>query len=218
MFRIRYAKTIATCAALAVATLLVTLVLTHTGRAKPRPAPRATSEVTLPNEVGREGIKPGNYATAINIHNPSLSQTVTLYKGAVVVEPEESLTASTSVFQSYSLLAGQAVEVDCEDIYGLYGFFYPPAVYNSFTEGFVTILSTAPLDVVAVYTAEPPLVASTPSSIPGMALRTLNIAPRTVTLTPAEVTGGYFSTGLPAGRYLEYPAKFLCLQAVPPLP
>ena len=71
MFRIRYGKIIASCVALAVAALLVTVVLTHTGRAKPRPAPRPP--VTPPaNEVIREGIKPGNYATAINIHNPSL--------------------------------------------------------------------------------------------------------------------------------------------------
>jgi hypothetical protein len=71
MFRIRYGKTIASCAALAVATHLVTLVLTHTGPAKPRPAPQPQ----ISTEVSREAIKPGNYATVINIHNPSLGGT-----------------------------------------------------------------------------------------------------------------------------------------------
>lgn len=47
MFTIRYGKTMVSCAALAVAALLVTLVLTHTGPAKPRPAPKPPLEVEL---------------------------------------------------------------------------------------------------------------------------------------------------------------------------
>jgi hypothetical protein len=215
MSRIRYGKTIASCAAVAVLAIFFTLVLTHTGRAKPRPAPRATSEVTLPNEVGREGIKPGNYATAINVHNPSLNATVILNKRAVVAPPEEpqTLQIPPSKFVTYSLGPGYAVEIDCEDIIGTLldtSYTYPP----TFIKGFVTIVTSAmPLDVVGVYTAEPPSVTipgsngATQKEIPGITLEMLSIAP--------QIELQEISTG-PVKVY-EYSAKFLCGEAVVPV-
>jgi len=191
MFRIRYAKTIASCAALAGLALLVTLVLTHTGPAKPRPAPQPPGAIVLST---------GTYLTAINIHNPSFRETITLYKRAVLAPPESDTRAfPPSDFQRYSLLPGRAVEIDCADIEKLLA--DTPII---FPKGFVTILAREPLDVVGVYTAEPPEVSPSPLTIPGIALEMLNIAPRI-----EFVPGG---TVAPAGRYYEYSAKFLCFQ------
>jgi hypothetical protein len=204
MFRLRHAKTIASCAALAVLALLLTLVLTHTGPAKPRPAPPTQSEVS------REAIKPGNYATAINIHDPSLGgDVVTLYKRAVLAQYEENDQLPPSKFVKYSLGPGRAFEIDCVDIWQLLNI---PVPNTHFTKGFVTILSRVPLDVVGVYSAEPPAVAGVagaPSSIPGIALEMLPIAPRIEFLPRSAATDGT------AGQFIEYSAKFLCGEATP---
>jgi|SRR5208337_761315 len=196
MLRIRYAKTIASCAAVAGLALLLTLVLTHTGPAKPRPAP-------LPGIA--DPLSTGTYLTAINIHNPSFRETITLYKRAVLAPPESDTTAyPPSAFHSYSLLPGYAVEIDCADIATLLNDTPPPI----FPKGFVTILSREPLDVVGVYTAEPPQTTiSSVSVIPGIGLKMLNIAPR-IEFMPA----GTLAPGQgPTGRVYEYSAKFLCL-------
>lgn len=207
MFKVRYGKAIVGCAVLAAFGLVLTLVLTHSGPAKPRPTPHPQEDSTT--LVDNEGIKPGNYATAINIHNPSFVETVTLYKRAVLSYAESvPPTGITQTFVSYSLLPGYAVEVDCEDIGTLLG----DAL--TFNEGYVTIFSTGALDVVGVYSSEPPVVTSSPSYIPGIALNMQNILPRFETVRPATTA----TSPLPPGRYLEYSAKFVCgnTQTVPP--
>jgi hypothetical protein len=195
----------------------LTLVLTRTGPAKPHPTPRAPQgtgvDTDLPNEVSREGIKPGNYATAINIHNPSLTETVTIFKRAVQAPPEMAtpvLLPPSSPLQTYKLSPGYAVEVDCADIVGLLGGTYSTPL--SFFKGFVTIFTREPLDVVGVYSAEPPTVTSTPLTIPGIALKTLTILPRIESLRTAP---GTLAPGL-GGDILEYSAKFLCGEATLP--
>jgi hypothetical protein len=194
MFRVRYAKTIASCAALAVLALLFTLVLTHTGPAKPRPAPHPQIDI-LPLTVG-------NYATAINVHNPSLTgNPVTLYKRAVIAVSEPAAAATPYPFVTYSLPAGSAVEIDCTDITTTLITDTP----SGFVKGFVTILAVAPLDVVGVYTAEPePFTIESVNIVPGISLEMLNIVPHI-----ESVPGG---AGLaPTGRrFYEYSAKFLC--------
>jgi hypothetical protein len=190
----------------------VTLVLTHTGPAKPRPAPRPLP-IDDGSEVSREAIKPGNYATAINIHNPSLgAEPVTIYKRAVLAPGEGEDTQSPSKFLNYSLSPGHAVEVDCYDIEQRMLNLGPTfaTTPDNFIKGFVTILSRDQLDVVGVYTAEPPRVLSTPASIPGIALEMLPIAPR------FEFVPGGAATVPTGARFYEYSAKFLCGQAVPP--
>ena len=194
MTRIRYGKTIASCAALAVFALLFTLVLTHAGGAKPRPAPSPQGPPPSP-EVARGAIVYGTYATAINIHNPSLRETLTLHKRAVEALEEDSRQLPPSAFQTLTLGPGNAVEVDCEDINGLIS---PGATTNFsvFTKGFVTILATGALDVVGVYSGNPSARAD------GITLEMLNIAPRIESGPPTSVA-------VP-GRFYEYSAKFLC--------
>src|SRR5208337_3306318 len=167
MFRIRHRRAVATCAAFAAVALFLTLVLTHTGPAKPRPVPQTPIESPLST---------GTYLTAINIHNPSLrGNPVTLYKRAVLAPAESDTTAyPPHAFHSYPLLPGYAVEIDCADIYTL----LLPDAPTGLIEGFVTILAKEPLDVVGVYTAEPPTVSTSPLYIPGIALEMLNVLPR----------------------------------------
>ena len=221
MFRIRYGKTIASFAALGGLALLLTLVLTHTGPAKPRPAPRPQIEVST--EVSRGAIKPGDYATAINIHNPSPVATVTYYVKAV----QDSVAPSP--FQMATLAPDYAQEIDCLNIRQI----VPPGpTALAFIKGYVVIFSSSPvslppvteplpLDVVGVYTAEPPAVTiPTPYSttsgietqIPGIAEKLLTIIPR-LELVPPPAAGA--PGPLPPGQYLEYAAKFLCGEAVP---
>jgi hypothetical protein len=212
MFVFRYRKMVASCAALAVAALLLTLVLTQPGPAKPRPAPRPPSVATASSEVCSEAIKPGNYATTINIHNPSAVYTVDIYAKAV----QDGGTPST-ITGPVPLSADAALEINCRNIGSLLEI---GNGYATFSKGFVVIFASGaapaiaaapllPLDVVGVYSAEPPQVTGNqnyPSVIPGIALQLLNIAPRLESV-PSGIGN------LPAGQYYEYSAKFLCGEA-----
>jgi len=195
MARIRNRKAIATGAALAFVAVFLTLVLTHTGRAKPRPAPSPG----IVTEAERFGIAPGIYFTSINIHNPSLTDTLTVYKEAVVAPPEGGVVVigilDPPTIQTYSLGPGHAVEVDCDDI--LYLLTGGTGTLASFIEGYVSVFAVGPLDVKGVYTSY--LAGG------GLTLDTMTITPR------IEFVG----TGTPAtvampDRVLEYSAKYLC--------
>lgn len=209
MLRVRYGKAIASCAALAGLALLLTLVLTRTGPAKPRPAPQPQADSVVTDWA----LRLGTYATAINIHNPSLGRTpVTLHKRAVIALSETATPSAPSAFQSYSLGAGYAVEVDCADILTLLD--SQASLSTTFIKGFVTILAESPLDVVGVYTAEPPQVTGNsnyPSVIPGIAQEMLIIPPRIEVLGPATLVAA-------PGTIYEYSAKFLCGNSLPPAP
>jgi hypothetical protein len=219
MSSIRSRKTIATCIALTVVAVFLSLVLTNAGRAKPRPTPRPQADATT-NEAVREAIKPGNYATAINIHNPSPVSTVTIYVKAV----QDGGRPLPNPYKSFTLQPDYAREVDCTDIYTLLDLTTPNYTSTAFAKGFVVFFANGPattaagsfplpLDVVGVYTAEPPSVtiplpgATTQTQIPGIALEMLNIAPR-LEFVPPNVAGA--QGPLPSGQYSEYAAKFLC--------
>jgi len=70
---------------------------------------------------GGEGVQPGSYSTAINVHNP-YNQTVYLYKKAVIAEPEYKPRGQISAFRKVVLRADEAIEIDCLDI----GSFFRP--------------------------------------------------------------------------------------------
>jgi hypothetical protein len=94
------------------------------------------------------GVKPANYATAINIHN-FLDEEVLLGKKVVIAHREDEPVGMVTEYFELSLGPNKAVEVDCIDIYGLLG-----GVTSAFTKGFVVIESSQPLNIVAVYTVE----------------------------------------------------------------
>ena len=68
---------------------------------------------------GKEGVQPGSYSTAINVHNPH-DQTVYLYKKAVIAKREYEPRGRISGFRRVALRPDEAIEIDCIDIVGLF--------------------------------------------------------------------------------------------------
>ncbi len=131
---------------------------------------------------GGEGVQPGSYSTAVNVHNPH-NYTVYLFKKAVIAQREDEPRGKISDFHKVVLAPNEAIEVDCVDISSLFGpqqvslqapsqratqvgapsttqttaaSVTPMSRVVRFIKGFVVIYSTAPLDVVGVYTASTP--------------------------------------------------------------
>jgi hypothetical protein len=133
-------------------------------------------------EAQREGVKPGNYATAINIRNSHqlpATPPISFTKHAVLAQPEGFNLTPPSHTVSEMLPSDFAMEADCTnirvDMLGL------PSD-TTFIKGFLVILTPPPadLDVIGVYSSEtPPLPGSTTPG--GMGLEILPIAPRTIT-------------------------------------
>lgn len=99
---------------------------------------------TLPSrEPPREPpVKPGNYATAINIHNYHGGQVAT-FKKAIIAN------GMISPIKSQIMTSNQAIKIDCTDIVNMLTPPFPP-----FIEGFVEFGSTKQLSVAAVYTSQ----------------------------------------------------------------
>ena len=109
-------------------------------------------------------VKPGNYATAINVHNYHLDQTAAITKTAVIANPEDapSLGQITAHPRSISLPPGRAFEIDCSDIVTLFG--TQTAPLPPFIKGFVELRGSFPLlSVTAVYTAQQTTASTAPS-------------------------------------------------------
>lgn len=105
-------------------------------------------------------VKPGNYATAINIHNFHQVGDALFCKNAVAALPENVSRSQPGNFVNLALKPGQALEVDCSDIVKL----LPPSpVVPPFIKGFVEIRSSQLLNVVAVYTSQ---VCHEPGNVP----------------------------------------------------
>lgn len=127
-----------------------------------------------------EILAPGQYRTAINVHNPGTG-VATVYKKFAIALPGEKAGAVTHYFRA-PLQRDQAMEIDCADIWS-HTNMHP----GLFVKGFAVILSRTELDVVAVYTG-----ANTNNQLQTMDVET--IAPRRVTLplereVPKEVLG-----------------------------
>ena len=95
-------------------------------------------------------VKPGNYATAVNIHNFQ-NREVPIRKKAVIARPQGQPRGAISGFVGDLLIPNQALEVDCSNIVAL---FPPDPPLPAFIKGFVEIISPVELSVVAVYTAQ----------------------------------------------------------------
>jgi len=126
--------------------------------------PAATSSVP-------EGpVQPGNYQTAINVHNPSASLAITFNKKAVLSYAGTKPVAQTQ-FEAQKvprndhaaeLVADNGMLIDCQDIRAVLlktPTFTPPAA-PTFIEGWVIIqqppgaaANQPPLDVTAMYTS-----------------------------------------------------------------
>ena len=113
---------------------------------------------------------PGFYSTAIAIHNPN-NRRVRFRKKVALTFPAdaprerdaEQLPGLVSDFQDDTLDADQALQVDCEEIFGKeanefqFSEFFPTrgpeSGFPPYIQGFVIIESKHSLDVSAVYTA-----------------------------------------------------------------
>ncbi|HIE17393.1 MAG TPA: hypothetical protein EYP71_04280, partial [Dehalococcoidia bacterium] len=160
--------------------------------------------------LGGEGVRPGSYSTAINIHNPH-NYTVYLFKKAVVAQREDQPRGRISKFHRVKLGPNEAIEVDCIDIVRLLGVttvtpqqagvtttqlqtaaVSPLASVIKFLKGFVVIYATAPLDVVGVYTG---------STSVGFSLDIEHIPPSTVGVRPIPVPEKPEEEACPVGCY-----------------
>jgi hypothetical protein len=101
-------------------------------------------KVVVGRSRGRE-VAPGEYWTAVNVHNPSY-RTVEFSKKVAVAFPKQA--GPVSGFEGLVLRGDEALEIDREDI-------LRQAATDEFVKGFVVIMSPQDLDVVAVYTASP---------------------------------------------------------------
>lgn len=106
-------------------------------------------------------VKPGNYLTAINVHNPSLL-TVSFKKKALMLYPSVGFEVPMppGEFRFGELKPDWGLEIDCADIRQV--LLSNQVQAPAFIKGFVVIevsgkfhppLDPLPLDVVAVYTA-----------------------------------------------------------------
>ena len=98
-------------------------------------------------------VKPGNYATAVNIHNFHNGQSVPIAKKAVIASPENQEPGQIGQFRKLTLGPDQALEIDCPDIVSLLGG-TATAPLPPFIKGFVEVVSPLPLSVTGVYTAQ----------------------------------------------------------------
>ena len=121
----------------------------------------ANPNLHLPSEPP---VKPGNYATAVKIHNFHQSQKAIVLKRAVIANPENQPPGQISPFRQVALGPSQAFEIDCADIVTLFGSL--PAPLPPFIKGFVELRGQPPnpfptLSVTAVYTAQAATAAGT---------------------------------------------------------
>ena len=118
----------------------------------------ANPNLHLPSEPP---VKPGNYATAVNIHNFHQDQKAFILKRAVIANPENQPPGQVSPSRQVALGPGQAFEIDCSDIVSLFPSSSP---LPPFIKGFVELRGSFPtLSVTAVYTAQATTAATAPS-------------------------------------------------------
>ncbi|HSD85577.1 MAG TPA: hypothetical protein VLG46_17075 [Anaerolineae bacterium] len=115
---------------------------------------------------GEPILKPGNYATEINIHNPAYKQTPLRKKFLVLVNNQEAIREPSQIaptkIMTMTLGADYATMDDCNNLWRLT---YPTAPLPSPMPvfiGYLVILSPLELDVDVVYTANAPGDLATP--------------------------------------------------------
>lgn len=92
-------------------------------------------------------VAPGQYFTAINVHNASPTTRAIYIKRFAIALPEER-PGKISEFARGILGPDEAMGIDCENIYKHTG-----ASPGTFVEGYALLYSPSELDVVSIYTA-----------------------------------------------------------------
>jgi hypothetical protein len=132
--------------------------------------------------AGEPPFKPANYATDINIHNPSykevpikkklilLVNTNETASALIVREPQTAAPPATSII-TLPLGPDAATMDDCNALYAM-AFQHPPTAQITIMSGYLVVLSPLEMDVDVVYTAaEPGDVTVAPVSISQDVLR-----------------------------------------------
>jgi len=113
------------------------------------------SDLESPQPYFKDAVAPGDYFTAINIHNPTESDISFRYKVVVAFSnnpPPPSM--SVSEFSYRRLGPDGALEIDCPEITDIIRKIpFDPPLELKFAKGFVVIESDIEIDVIAVYTA-----------------------------------------------------------------
>ena len=99
------------------------------------------------NESIEEGVLPGVYGTAINVHNHFLDREVRYFKKFVQGFVNQVQGEPTG-FEREDVLPNHALDVECLEILEKLG-------NPNTATGFVVFLTRRPLDITAVYTAGP---------------------------------------------------------------
>jgi len=141
-------------------------------------------------------VRPGVYATKINIHNPQLplggiSESVAFLKKAVLSLPEGTPQQPPSPFRQDVLKADFAEEVDCNIIREMLGL--KPNPTGPFIEGWAVLIvppspvgGSGELDVTGVYTVQPE--PGTPAQ--PISLEIVPIQARFIPAQPGATLGG----------------------------
>jgi len=132
------------------------------------------------NPQGEFIVKPGNYATDINIHNPNYKQVPLRKKFIVAVEGGQPLAnepqqVEPRYIMTMTLNADMVTMDDCNNLYKYTHPAAPPTGPMPLTIGYLVILSPTELDVDVVYTA----------GAPGA----FNVAPSSTSIDVERVTG-----------------------------
>jgi len=91
-------------------------------------------------------VAPGEYWTAINVHNPAAQAEKFEFRKRFVIAPPAEKPGKPTEFVSFELPPDFAMEIDRDDI-------LKHLDARGLAKGFVVIQSATELDVVAVYTA-----------------------------------------------------------------
>ena len=118
------------------------------------------TQLPAPNLPGEPVVKPGNYATEINIHNIQFSQQPAIKSLVLVVKDGEPIGREPRVQPPSPFLVVQmpprnAMMDDCNQIWEMaFPGGPPPPNPMPLTIGYLSIISLMELDVDAVYTAQ----------------------------------------------------------------
>jgi hypothetical protein len=147
-------------------------------------------------DVGEPSLRPGSYATEINVHNPNYRGPVPVFKKAVLLVDNGApvgrapATAAPGAFGTpIALDDDDATLEDCTSIWELTHLGTTPPTPMPLTVGYLVLLSPRDLDVVSVTTASSPTVGQTPGAI---TLDTLVVEGKRVTIPASAFPQGTF--------------------------
>jgi hypothetical protein len=123
----------------------------------------AAAMLAVPGVANATGIKIWSYAvkfvceqeevseveTAVNIHNPSLTQTATIFAKVVIPGGDYYFIPDWTGLRIYPDKAAESIECDTFEVVN-----GGPTIDVTDFEGFIVVLSNKPLDVVGLYEVE----------------------------------------------------------------